>query len=196
MPNNYCVAIVDDEPGMRLLLSHLFESDGIAVRCYDCAEALLRDDESVRFGCIVVDLALTGMSGLDLLANLRRHSSDIPIVMISGRANVSDAIGAFNHKVSAFVEKPFDNAYLSQTVRELMSKWVVKQELRAVVGAKLADLSSREREVLDALVAGKKTTQIARELAISPSTVEKHRLHIFKKTQVDSVVGLVHLVHQ
>jgi FixJ family two-component response regulator len=196
MPNSYCIAIVDDEPGMRLLLRHLFELQGMAVRCYDCAESMLRDDEEVRFGCIVLDLALTGMSGLDLLVDLRRQSSDVPIVMISGRANVADAIGAFKHKVSAFFEKPFNNTELSQTVCDLMSEWVAEQELRASVGAKLADLSPREKEVLDALIAGKKTTQIARELAISPSTVEKHRLHIFAKTQVDSVIGLIHLVSQ
>ena len=189
-----CVGIVDDEPGMRLLLSRLLEAEGFAVRCYDCAESMLRDDEELQFGCIVLDVSLTGMTGLQFLSDLRLRGSDVPIVMVSGQASVSDTIAAFKNKASAFFEKPFNNQELVQTVRELITDWSIEKKRCMDLRAKLANLSSREQEVLEALVAGKKTRQIALEMAISASTVEKHRLNIFKKTKVDSVIGLVHLV--
>jgi FixJ family two-component response regulator len=189
----YYVALVNGEPDVRLLLDHLFESAGIRFRCYGSAESLLQDEGKVQFGCIVLDIGLTGISGLDLLSDLRQRRTNIPIVLISGQATVSDAVRAFRERVSEFFEKPFNNQELVATVRELMSNWAAQQARQQDLASKLAELSPRQKEVLDALMAGKKTTQIARELAISASTVEKHRLRIFEKTGVDSTIGLVHL---
>jgi two-component system response regulator DctR len=194
MPNQYYVAAVDDEPGMRFLLRSLFESAGLLVRCYDSAEALLADNEEIRFGCIVADLRLNGISGIQLLGELRRRGGGIPIVIISGRASVSDAVAAFRENAAAFFEKPFDNNELVASVKQLMGEWAAKQEKREALAAILTPLSVREREVLEALVTGKKTAQIAHELGISASTVEKHRIRVFEKTGVDSVIGLVHLL--
>jgi FixJ family two-component response regulator len=196
MAVEYYIAAVDDEPGMRFLLRSLFEATGMSVRCYDSAESLLADNEDIRFGCIVADIRLNGISGLDLLGELRRRGGDIPIVIISGRATVSDAVTAFRENAGAFFEKPFKNTDLVATVKKLVAEWTAKQVKREAITAALAPLSVREREVLDALVAGKKTSQIAHELEISPSTVEKHRIHIFEKTGVDSVIRLVHLLSQ
>src|SRR3954463_4857289 len=194
MVADYYIAAVDDEPGMRFLLRTLFESAGMAVRCYDSAESLLADNEDIRFGCIVADIRLHGISGLELLGELRRRGGDIPIVIISGRATVADAVSAFRENAGAFFEKPFKNTELIATVQSLVAEWAEKLGKRQAITAALAPLSVREREVLDALVSGKKTAQIARELEISPSTVEKHRIHIFEKTGIDSVIGLVHLL--
>ena len=194
MRTDYFVAIVDDEPGMRVLMRRLLELQNLAVRCYDCAESLLRDDESVPFGCIVLDIALTGISGIELLSELRRRRTQIPIVMVSGRATVSDAVRSFQENANAFLEKTFDNTEFVNTVTRLTNEWASKHSARQKLVAKLSALSPREREVLDALVLGKKTIQIAHELEISPSTVEKHRIRVFEKMKVDSVVQLVRML--
>jgi FixJ family two-component response regulator len=187
------VAIVDDEPGMRVLLSRLFESAGIRSLAYASAESLLEELEGTNFGCLVVDIGLGGISGLDLQSELRRLCPDTSIVVISGRATVADAVRAFRNRASAFFEKPFDNRELLAAVKELVVDWELRQSKLQAVESILSPLSTREREVLEALMAGKKTVQVAHELNISASTVEKHRLRIFEKTGVDSIIELIHL---
>jgi FixJ family two-component response regulator len=187
------VAIVDDEPGMRVLLSRLFETAGIRSQAYASAESLLEDVSRTKFGCLVVDIGLGGISGLDLQSELRRRCPDVAIVVISGRATVADAVRAFRNRASAFFEKPFDNRELLSAVQELVVDWEQRQSKLQAVESLLSPLSSREREVLEALMAGKKTVQVAHELNISASTVEKHRLRIFEKTGVDSIIELIHL---
>jgi len=192
--HNICpVAIVDDEPGMRVLLTRLFESAGIRSQAYASAESLLEDLDGTKFGCLVVDIGLQGISGLDLQSELRCRCPDTAIVVISGRATVADAVRAFRNRASAFFEKPFDNCELLAAVQELVVDWELRQSKLQAVESLLSPLSSREREVLEALMAGKKTVQVAHELDISASTVEKHRLRIFEKTGVDSIIELIHL---
>lgn len=188
------VAIVDDEPGMRLLLTRLFEAAGLKCQSFASAEGLLDDLEGQPYGILVVDIRLKGMSGLQLQAELRRRDPDIEVVIISGQATVADAISAFGNHASAFFEKPFNNRELLETVQKLREKWEQRRSRLAAIESLTAALSAREKEVMDALMAGKKTVQIARELNISPSTVEKHRLKIFAKTGVDSVIQLIHLM--
>lgn len=187
------VAIVDDEPGMRVLLARLFETAGIRSQAYPCAESLLEDLDGAKFGCLVVDIGLQGISGLDLQSELRRRCPEMAIVVISGRATVADAIRAFRNRASAFFEKPFDNRELLATVQEIVLDWELRESKLQAIESLLSPLSAREREVLEALMAGKKTVQVAHELNISASTVEKHRLRIFEKTGVDSIIELIHL---
>jgi len=194
MRNEFHVAVVEDHDAMRGLVRRLLEDEGLSVRCFESAESLLESDDRIRYSCLVLDHWLPGISGLDLFAELRRRGNPVPVVMISGQATVAEAMAAFRDGISAFFEKPFSNTELVATVLHLATDWAETQARRELATTRLAQLSPRENEVLDSLVAGKKTTQIARELNISASTVEKHRLHIFAKTGVQSVIDLVHLV--
>ncbi|MGD9632438.1 MAG: response regulator transcription factor [Pirellulales bacterium] len=187
------MAIVDDEPGMRLLLTRLFETNGIACQAFASAEGLLDDVENQQYAVLVVDIRLRGMSGLQLQAELNRRNMDIEIAFVSGQATVADAICAFGNRAGAFFEKPFKNQELLESVQKLREKWIKRRTRLSAVESLLAPLSTREKEVMDALIAGKNTVQVARELNISPSTVEKHRLKIFEKTGVDSVIQLIHM---
>ena len=194
MRNEYHVAVVEDHDGMRRVVRRLLESEGLLVHCFESAEPLLEGLDDVRFSCVILDQSLPGVSGLELFAELRRRRNHIPIVMISSYMTIAEAMCAFRGGVSAFFERPFSNTELVATVLYLATDWMERQARREVAAARFAGLSPRETEVLEALVAGKKTTLIARELNISPSTVQKHRLHIFAKTGASSVIDLVHLV--
>jgi len=178
---------------MRLLLTRLFESAGIACHAYAHAEGMLDDRQGLRCGVLVVDIRLKGMSGLELQSELRRRRSDVEVVIISGRATVADAISAFGNQAGAFFEKPFNNRDLLEAVQKLREKWEKRRSRQESIESLLAPLSARERQVMEALMAGKTTVQVAHELNISPSTVEKHRLRIFEKTGADSVIQLIHL---
>lgn len=186
------IAIVDDEPGMRLLLTRLFESIGLTCQQFASGECLLEDLKNRQYGVLVVDIRLKGMSGLELQSELRRRNVDIEIVVISGQATVADAVRAFGNQAGAFFEKPFNNRELLEKVHKLQEKWAQRHSRRMAIESLLGPLSTREKEVMDELIAGKNTVQVARELKISPSTVEKHRLKIFEKTGVDSVIQLIH----
>ena len=178
---------------MRLLLTRLFEAAGLSCQSFASAEGLLDDMESQQYGVLVVDIRLRGMSGLQLQSELRRRNVNVEFVVISGQATVADAISAFGNQAGTFFEKPFNNRELLETVQKLREKCVERRSRLSAIESLLAPLSTREKEVMDALIAGKKTVQVARELNISPSTVEKHRLKIFEKTGVDSVIQLIHL---
>jgi two-component system response regulator DctR len=190
--SEYFVAIVEDEADVRNTLAHLLGSAGLRTVEYESAEQLLADTEATRFNCLILDINLRGMSGLQLQARLRRHGADLPIVIISGGATAADAIQAYRQQASAMFEKPFNHGEFVATVKDLTASWTAKQAKRQEIEARLAALSPRERDVMDSLVAGKKTIQIAQELSISSSTVEKHRLRVFEKTGADSVVSLIH----
>lgn len=189
-----CVAIVDDDASVRRTLVHILNSAGLNCRPYQSAELLLDETGDFDFGCFVVDLNLPGVGGLELLRDLRGQSLDVPIVVISGSAKVSDAIASFRTGISAFLEKPFDCSELLDIVQTQMMRFVEKRAKRLKLESTLRRLSAREREVMDAFLAGQKTIQVGRRLNISPSTVEKHRLRIFEKTGVGSIVDLMLLV--
>lgn len=178
---------------MRLLLTRLFETAGLTCQAFGKAEGLLEDLENQPYGVLVVDIRLKGMSGLQLQSELLRRNVDIEMVVISGQATVADAISAFDNRAGAFFEKPFNNQQLLEAVQKLREKWEKRHARLAAIESRLAPLSIREKEVMVALVAGKNTVQVARELNISPSTVEKHRLKILEKTGVDSLIQLIHL---
>jgi two-component system response regulator FixJ len=186
--------IVDDEPGIRMMLSLLLDSAGIPNRAYESGERFLKAFSAggLEVGCLVLDLALSGVGGLEVLSKTRRQSSDLPVIIISGTASFADAAHAIQGKANAVFAKPFNPGALLASIQSLMAEWRERSAVRRDISTKLAMLSPREREVLDALVEGKNTSQIAHALGISPSTVEKHRLRVFDKTGIDSVVGLVH----
>jgi FixJ family two-component response regulator len=178
---------------MLELLNRKFRSAGVETRTYESAERMLAEESLEGVSCLIVDIRLDGINGLELQYELNRKGVELPIVFISGDATVPDTIRAFKEGANAFFEKPFDSNELVATVLQLADAHVMKQRRIHELKSRLSPLTDREREVYQALVDGKKTTQIARELRISPSTVEKHRIHIFDKTGVSSVVDLVRL---
>jgi two-component system response regulator FixJ len=187
----HLAAIVDDECDIREVLTELLKSAGIQSRNYTRAEDLLEDDAEA-FSCLILDIGLPGMSGLQLQSLIRQRSADVPIVIMSGQATASDAIRAYRANANAMFEKPFDHREMLATVQSLVLDWSAKQARREEIDSRVASLSPRERAVMDLLIAGHKTALIARHLAISASTVEKHRLRVFEKTGQDSVISLIH----
>lgn len=186
------VAVIDDEIDVRDTIALALESEAMSCSRFESAEAFLECQSIREFSCVLADIRLPGMSGLDLLPILESRGIDaLPIVM-SGQASVAEVVRAFANRTCAFFEKPLPIQQIVATVKRLVARCNVQRRKRAGADRLLARLTPREREVMQLLVAGDKTVQIAHKLHISPSTVEKHRLRIFDKTETSSVVELIH----
>jgi two-component system response regulator FixJ len=189
------VHLIDDDAGVRDSLSFLLGMADIAVTTYESAGAFLAVAADAR-GCVVTDVRMPEIDGLTLLARLKDMDVRLPTIVITGQADVSMAVQAMKLGAVDFLEKPFDEAILLSTVRRVLS---AGQEVdrRAAEGArfaeKIAGLSTRERQVLDGLVAGKANKVIANDLDISPRTVEIYRANVMTKTQAGSLSELVRM---
>lgn len=185
--------MVDDDPSIRELIEWLMKRDGVAVRAFPNARAFLEAYVPGAPGCLVLDLYLPGMSGLDLQSYLVDQGIGMPVVFLSGRADVPQAVKAVKGGAIDFIEKPFDYKRMVALVRQCLARDAQGRERAAArrAAARLASLSQREREVLDRVVAGKPNRVIAEELQISAKTVEAHRAHIMEKVGVDSLAELV-----
>lgn len=191
------VYVVDDDESIRELLSWLVKREGLQVQTFSTGQAFLKAWRDDGPACVVLDLHLPGLSGLELQAELTRRGATVPVVFLSGRADVPKAVHAVKSGAVDFIEKPFDYKRIVSLIRE----WVGRDaEARVARGrarqasARLATLTQREREILDRVVAGKINRVIAEELQISIKTVEAHRARIMEKLQVDSVAELVQAV--
>ena len=188
------VYVVDDDPSIRELIVWLMERDGLRVEAFANARAFLKAYPPGAPGCLVLDLYLPGMGGLDLQRYLIEHGIDMPVIFLSGRADVPHAVKALRDGAVDFIEKPFDYKRMVEVVRHSLARGALAQERRSTArraAARLAALTQREREVLERVVAGKLNRVIAEELDISIKTVEAHRAKIMEKLAVDSVAGLV-----
>lgn len=195
-PPEPTVWVVDDDPSIRELIEWLMKRDGIRVQTFSSARAFLKAYTPEAPGCVVLDLYLPGMGGLDLQQYLIEHGIEMPIVFLSGRADVPQAVKAVKGGAIDFIEKPFDYKRMVALVRDCLERDVAAHAARQRSGAaasRLASLTQREREVLDRVVAGKINRVIAEELDISVKTVEAHRAKIMEKLAVDSVAELVKL---
>jgi two-component system response regulator FixJ len=189
------VHIVDDDDAVRDSLSVLLESTGFAVATYASAEAFLAAP-AASGGCIVVDVRMPGMGGLELQEEVARRGSRIPVIVMTGHADVPLAVRAMKAGAFDFVEKPFDETALVAAVRracDLGREVARAAAAEAALDERLALLTPREREVLDALVAGKPNKIIAFELSISPRTVEIHRARVMEKMQARTLSDLVRM---
>jgi two-component system response regulator TtrR len=188
------VYVIDDDPSIRELIVWLMKRDAIAVQAFADARAFLEAYVPGAPGCLVLDLYLPGMSGLDLQRYLTEHGIEMPVVFLSGRADVPQAVKAVKGGAIDFIEKPFDYRGMVALVRDCLARDAEARARRrgtAEAAARLASLTQREREVLDRVVAGKLNRVIAEELLISIKTVEAHRARIMEKLGVDSVAELV-----
>lgn len=188
------IHVVDDDDGFRQGIALLLKSAGYAVECYFSAEHFLEIYRPRELECVLLDLRMPGMTGLELQDVLSRRRIRVPLIVISAFAETPSVVRAVQNGAIDFLEKPVEDELLLAKVRSALQKDHDDKLRRGNLAMRLARLSSREREVLDLLVAAKTTLEIAHALAISPKTVEKHRLKVFEKLGVDSVPAVIRLV--
>jgi FixJ family two-component response regulator len=192
------VYVVDDDASIRRLLIWLMEKEGARVEGFASAESFLGAYEPDGPGprCLVLDLSLGGLNGLDVQRQLKDRGVHIPVVFISGTAQVTQAVQAIKEGAVDFIVKPFDYRKVVEIISGCLQRNRADHKQRQVtetMRAHLAALTPREREVMDCVVAGKINRMIADELHVSIKTVEAHRARIMEKLQVHSVADLVRL---
>lgn len=195
MSTDALVHIVDDDLAVRQSLAFLLATDGLAVRVHDSAAAFLAAGAD-RVGCVVTDVRMPDIDGVELLHRLRQRGAMPPVIVMTGHADVALAVEAMKAGAVDFIEKPFDDELLLSSIRSALaqSDRTMKRESESnAVRARLAELSERERQVLEGLVAGKANKVIGLDLGISPRTVEIYRANVMSKLQAGSLSELVRL---
>jgi FixJ family two-component response regulator len=195
------VYIVDDDPQVCESLSLMICSAGLNVETFSSAEEFLakKPDLPNTPKCLILDVRMPGLSGLGLQQMLVSKGKRVPIIMISGCADIPMAVQAMNAGAMDFLEKPFNRGALLTRIQEAIDRDATWQQHKAHsfdIHSRLGRLSSRQHDVFKLLVAGKHSKQIANELRIGEKTVAKHRACVLEKMQVDSVVELVRLVSE
>lgn len=188
------VHVIDDDDSIRELLTWLMKRNAIRAEAYPNAKSFLKAYRPGTPGCLILDLYMPGMSGLDLQQYLKEAGIEMPVIFLSGRADVPKAVAAVKSGAIDFIEKPFDYRRIVELVRECLRRDAEARAGREAArgrAERLATLTQREREVLDRVIAGKVNRLIAEEMQISIKTVEAHRARIMEKLAVDSVAELV-----
>jgi two-component system response regulator FixJ len=194
--NEGTVHVVDDDEAMRHSLAFLLETAGHDVRTYSSAIEFLEAVPGMERGCIVTDVRMPGLSGLEMVERLKAMRVSDPVIVITGHADVPLAVQAMKAGVSDFIEKPFVQEVLLSAIRAALAKGSgsrAQEEGRRLVLDRLEALSERERQVLDGLVEGKPNKIIAFDLGISARTVEIYRANVMTKMQAGSLSELVRM---
>jgi two-component system response regulator FixJ len=181
---------------MRESLAFLFKTAKVKAEVYDGADSFLKRLPQPSGGCVVTDVRMPGMSGIDLLKRLRELKNPIPVIVITGHGDIPLAVEAMKWGASDFLEKPFDDELLLAAVRSAMADQAADQEVmaqRSAIEQRLAKLSARERQVLDGLIAGHPNKTIAYDLGISPRTIEIYRANVMTKMEAQSLSELVRM---
>jgi two-component system response regulator FixJ len=190
------ILIVDDDADVRDSLRALLESAGFDVRDFDSAKAVLAYDRLTQGACLIADIRMPDMDGLTLQEELVRRKVGLPVIIVTGHGDVPLAVRAMKAGAVDFIEKPFDDELLLQSIKEALTLGKEARgqaSLAQTAAARMALLTERERQVLECLVAGKANKVIAYELDISPRTVEIHRAHVMEKMQARSLSDVVRL---
>jgi len=196
MTSNAVVHLIDDDEGVRQAVAFLLSSAGLAVRVHESAVAFLEALPSLQPGCIVSDVRMPGMDGLELQRRLKSLGVTLPMIIMTGHADVSLAVEAMKAGAVDFIEKPFDDELILSAIRaalDLYDKTGYRETEIAQTQAKLKSLSTREREVLDGLLAGHPNKTIAYDLGLSARTVEVHRASLMTKMGATSLSELVRM---
>jgi two-component system response regulator FixJ len=197
MPHEGIVHVIDDDAAMRDSLAFLLKSAKVKAATYESAGLFLDRLADVKGGCVITDVRMSGMSGLELLKHLRDLKNAIPVIVITGHGDVPLAVEAMKCGASDFLEKPFDDDLLLAAVRTALSDQAAFQgdnALKAAIMHRFEQLSARERQVLDGLVAGHPNKVIAYNLGISPRTIEIYRANVMTKMEASSLSELVRMV--
>jgi two-component system, LuxR family, response regulator FixJ len=191
------VYIVDDDPGMRKSLRWLVETLGVGVSTFPSAASFLDAYEPQAPGCLVLDVVMPEMTGLELQRELRRRGEGIPAIIMTGYGSIPSAVDALQHGAFDFLEKPLDDEVLLEQVRRALAfderRRRERRELE-LVQQRLGRLSPRENEVLEMVIEGLSSKEIAKRLKLSFKTVEAHRLNLMKKMEAERVAELVRMV--
>ncbi|TAN60126.1 MAG: response regulator transcription factor [Magnetospirillum sp.] len=193
------VFIVDDDEAIRDALAWLFQSRGVMAETFVSASAFLSRWTPGRRGCLVLDIRMDGMTGLELFDRLQEMGSRLPVIFLTGHGDVPMAVSALKKGARDFVEKPFNDNDLVDRVIDALTWDAIQREGdadAASLAARLANLTLRERQVMDLVLAGKLNKVIADDLGITMRTVEVHRAHVFEKMGVRTAVELAQLMPQ
>jgi len=196
MPDNPVAHIIDDDDALRDSLSFLLASADIPVATYTSASEFLTALPGIVSGCVVTDIRMPGMSGMELLKHLKQGDSALQVIVMTGHGDVPLAVEAMRIGAADFIEKPFDDEIFIASVRMAIARQREADHghaLRIEVQRKIESLSTRERQVLEGLVAGNPNKRIAYDLGISPRTVEIYRANLMTKMQAGSLSDLVRM---
>lgn len=190
--DNRIVHLIDDDEDVRRAVAFMLGTTGLAVRVYESASAFLAQDGRDLAGCIVSDVRMPGVDGLGLMRALKERGQDVPVIIMTGHADVPLAVEAMKAGAVDFIEKPFtDDAMLAAVAVALDRAGRGRDSGLDAVRARMASLTPREREVLDGLLAGHPNKTIAYDLGLSPRTVEVHRANVMTKMGASSLSELV-----
>lgn len=190
------VYIVDDEESVRKALRFLTKSDGLKSESFETAQAFLDSLDRIGPGCLLLDVCMPDMTGLELQEALCERKVEIPVIIITGHADVATAVRAMKGGASDFIEKPFDSDELLKRIHQCLNGEAKRRhsvDWRKQAAESLSRLTRREREVMQGLVAGKRNKQIAEDLFISFRTVELHRASIMEKLDANSLSDVVRI---
>ena len=196
MADNFVVHIVDDDEAVRGSLAFLLGTAGFPTRLYDSAMAFVSALPQVQGGCLITDVRMPDMTGIELLSELHAKSVNLPAIVITGHGDIPLAVEAMKAGAIDFIEKPFEGEAILRAVRsaEQRTAQVDRQsEDTAAVASRLKSLSQRERQVLAGLMAGHSNKVIAHQLGISPRTVEVYRANLMSKMQAKSLSELIRM---
>jgi two-component system response regulator FixJ len=196
MQTEAIIYVIDDDEAVRQSLEFLLKTAGVAVRSFDSAKAFLDILPQVGFGCIITDVRMPEITGIDLLRKVKEVNRDLPVIVITGHGEISLAVEAMKIGAADFLEKPFDDDHLLAAVHNALDREADQVKRKAQVSDiqdKLAALSNRERQVLEGLVAGNANKTIAFDLGISPRTVEIYRANLMTKMAANSLSDLVRM---
>jgi two-component system response regulator FixJ len=195
-PDTNIIHVVDDDEAMRDSMAFLLRAENFSVQTYADATNFLNALPQIKSGCVVTDVRMPGMSGIELLQRLRELKVSLPVIVISGHGDVPLAVEAMKTGALDFIEKPFSDEVFLRAVRMAVDAQAAdteRQAQTATINRRLESLSKREREVLEGLVAGHPNKTIAYDLGISPRTVEIYRANVMEKMQAESLSDLVRM---
>jgi two-component system, LuxR family, response regulator FixJ len=190
------VALIDDDAAVLDSLRMALRKRGIEVACFASAEDFLAGFDALDARCVVTDVRMPGLSGIDLQHELIRRGSAVPLILITGHGDIAMAVDAIKLGAFDFIEKPFEDQRLAESIRKALAHADIertRQGERAVIAARAAELSHRQRQVMALVAKGRSNKEIAIELAISPRTVENYRAWVMEKMGATNLAELVRM---
>jgi two-component system response regulator FixJ len=194
MSESRTIYIIDDDEAARDSLQFLLETAGLTARTYETATVFLKTLPDTGVGCVITDVRMPGMTGLELLKSLKARAFPLPVIVITGHGDIPLAVEAMREGAADFLEKPYNDDALLQSIERAVASSqssTKSDDAKTDILRRIGDLSGREAEVLRGLIAGKSNKVIAIELDISPRTVEIYRANVMSKMGADSLPALV-----